>query len=136
MKSARPLALAGVLLTAVLMVILIRPAMREIVGPYGQPVVGVLILAVPTVALLTATSYRYYGLMRALVVALCVIVTAGIVSGIAVVLAVGAAQMPSSTAFFVFALILAAPFLSVLVLGMLALRLVPGVDGPSEPELS
>lgn len=134
MKSARALALAGVVLTAVLMVVLVRPAMREIVGLYGQPVVGVLILALPTVALLTATGYRYYGLKRAVLVALAVVVTAGVVSGVTVVLAVGAAQMPSSSALFVLTLVFATPFLAVLVLGVLAVFVVRGT--PAEPDLS
>lgn len=121
-KSSRAVALTGVLLTAVLMVVLVRPAMREIVGLHGRPVIGVVILVVPTVVLLTATSFRYYGLKRAVVVASIVIAMSGAASGFSFVIAVGAAQMPSGNAIAVVALIFAVPFLSVLVLGLLALR--------------
>lgn len=134
-KSARAVALTGVFLTAVLMVVLVRPAFREIVGLYGQPLIGVVILVVPTAVLLTATSYRYYGLKRAVVVALVVIAISGAASGFSIVIAVGAAQMPSGSAVVVLALIFAVPFLSVLVLGVLALRLVRGRDaGLTKPK--
>ncbi len=126
-KNARALALTGVVLTAMLMVAIARPALREIIGWHGRPWLGVLMLGVPTVALLTATGYRYYGARRALAVALIVVVISGLATAICAVVAVGAAQMPSGSTLLVLGLIFGTPIVSVLVLGVLACRLAgPG----------
>jgi len=123
------MALTGVLLTAVLMVAIARPALREIIGWHSRPWLGVLMLGVPTVALLTATSYRYYGPRRALAVALVVVVASGLATAICAVVAVGAAQMPSASALLVLVLVFGTPFISVVGLGALALRFAgPGTS--------
>lgn len=130
--NARWLAVSGVVASALLMVFLIRSAMREIIGWQGRPWLGVLILAAPMVAVLAATGYRWYGIRRAVVVAVVVVAASGVVSGFATLKAIGAAQMPSGSTALVLALMFLTPLVSVLAIGLLALGIAaPGSH--SEP---
>ena len=126
--TARASALAGVVLSAVLMVALGRPAMREIIGWYGQPWLGVVILGVPVVALLTVSGCRFYGPGRSFAVAVIVVVLSGVASAVCGVLAVGAVpavtatEMSSGSQLLVWAAVQCAPFVLVLALGMFAIE--------------
>ena len=113
--------MAGVIGAAVLAACLLVPGMR--LGA-DWPWLGVVVIVVPTAALLTATGYRHYGPARSLAVALAVTLVAGGVSWVVAVFTLVKALSGEGVALVWAILLFATPAVSVLMLGVLALRIV------------
>ena len=131
---------AGIIATAVLAAALVMPAVRQFGS--SDAWLGVVIMLVPTVALLTVTGFAHYGWWRSLAVAAAVMVVTSVVTFVIAVFTVASAlsesgtNKASATSMILGIAVFAAPFVLVLVLGLLALRLVPGrqTDAGVEPE--
>ncbi len=129
--NSRTLALIGVLATAVLTACLVMPVSRQF-GTVEGTWLGAALFLVPTIALLIATGFRYYGLWRSVEVAVVVMVITAFVT--VVVSAFGfAGALSGSIAGALFAVMLfGAPALSVIVLGLLATRIARAEEQPAD----
>jgi hypothetical protein len=123
------LALIGVLATAVLTACLVMPVSRQFGTVEGTWLAAAMFL-VPTIALLIATGFRYYGLWRSVEVAVVVMVLTTFVT--VVVSAIGfASALSGSIAGSLLAIMLfGAPALSVVALGLLAMRIAVAEPQP------
>src|SRR3954469_23253763 len=77
--NSRTLAVIGVLATAVLTACLVLPVSRQF-GTVEGSWLGAALFLVPTIALLIATGFRYYGLWRSVEVAVVVMVITAFVT--------------------------------------------------------
>ncbi|MGE2721937.1 hypothetical protein [Mycolicibacterium celeriflavum] len=122
--DSRELAIAGVVVAAVLASCLILPAMGRLSTFEGMWTAAA-ILGVPTVAVLVVTGYRHYGLARSVAVAVVVMGIALIASWVFSVFVVAAAMSGSATTLAMGVLLYGIPAAIVVLLGLLALKLVP-----------
>ncbi|MFY9921318.1 MAG: hypothetical protein WAL26_23425 [Mycobacterium sp.] len=123
--NGRGIALLGVIGAAILAALVLVPGLR--LGA-TQPWLGALLIVVPTAALLTATGYRHFGVGRALAVAVVVTVVAGGVSWLVAVFTLVKALSGAGVGFAWAVLLFLTPVVSVLALGVLALRVVSPPD--------
>jgi hypothetical protein len=82
------------------------------------------IMIFPTMAMLVATSFRYYGLLRSLAVAAVVAVVTCIVTLVVSAFAFATALSGSVTGVVLAVVLFGGPALSVAIVGLLALRIV------------
>ena len=120
--TERRVALLGVIAAAVLAALVLVPGLR--LGA-TQPWLGALLIVLPTAAALTATGYRHYGFGRALAVAVAVTLIAGGVSWLVAVFTLVKALTGAGVGLAWAVLLFLTPGVSVLALGVLALRVVP-----------
>ena len=125
LTDARKVAIAGVLVAAVLAACLVVPAIGQVLTLEGTWLAAA-ILGLPTAAVLTATGYRHYGLGRSLAVALVVTVITLVITWVVSVFVVASALGGSATSMIMGIVLYGVPAVVVLILGLLALRLVPG----------
>jgi len=119
------MAVAGVFVAAVLASCLILPAVGQLTTLAGMWLAAAILL-LPTVAVLVGTGYRHYGMARSVAVAVSVMVITGIISWVVSVFAVASALSGSAIGAILRLVLYGTPALSVVILGLLALRLVPG----------
>ncbi|MGZ5396071.1 MAG: hypothetical protein ACXWEI_11545 [Mycobacterium sp.] len=91
------------------------------------------ILGLPTAAVLTLTGYRHYGLGRSLLVAVTITVLTLVVTWAVSVFVVASALGGSATSVVLGAILYGVPAVAVVILGLLALRLVPGRSAADQP---
>ncbi len=133
-NKPRTIAVIGVLTTAVLAAVLVIPVSRHLGSDEGLWLAAAIMLA-PTIALLVATSFHYYGLLRSIGVAVAVMAITGIVTLVISTFAFATALSGSATGIGLAIVLFGGPALSVAILGLLALRIVGAeqpVDRPSE----
>ncbi len=120
--DGRGVALAGIVCAAGLAALLLVPGLR--LGA-DMPWLGAVVMLAPTATLLALTGYRHYGLGRAVAVALAVAAAAGGVSWIVAIFTLVKALSGAGVELAWAILLLVTPVVSVLALGVLALRVVP-----------
>jgi hypothetical protein len=130
--NSRTIAVIGVLATAVLAASLVVPVSRQLGTAEGMWLAAAIML-VPTMVVLIATSFRYYGLLRSVAVAAFVMVITSIVTFVISVFAFATALSGSVTGIMLAIVLFGGPALSVLILGLLALRFA-GVEQPANRE--
>ena len=123
--DARKVALIGVVVAAVLAACLVVPAFGQVLTLEGTWLAAV-IMGVPTAAVLAATGYRHYGYGRGLLVAVVITVLTLAVTWVVSVFVVASALTGSATSIAMGAVLYGVPALAVLILGILALKLLPG----------
>jgi hypothetical protein len=132
LTDARKVAIAGVLVAAVLAACLVVPAIGQMLTLEGTWLAAA-ILGLPTAAVLTATGYRHYGLARSLAVAVVVTAVTLVVTWVVSVFVVASALAGSATSMAMGIVLYGVPALAVVILGLLALRLVPGHSAAERP---
>ncbi|MCV7298826.1 hypothetical protein H7J93_04155 [Mycobacterium barrassiae] len=125
LTDARKVATAGVIVAAVLAASLVVPAFGQVLTLERTWLAGA-ILGLPVAAVLTATGYRHYGLGRAGLVAVVITVFTLVVTWLVAVFVVASALAGSATSIVMGVVLYGVPAVVVLILGLLALRLVPG----------
>jgi len=123
--DARKVALIGVVVAAVLAACLVVPAFGQVLTLEGTWLAAA-IMGVPTAAVLAATGYRHYGFGRGLLVAVVITVLTLAVTWVVSVFVVASALTGSATSIAMGAVLYGVPALAVLILGILALKLLPG----------
>lgn len=123
--DSRSIAVAGVLVAAVLAACLIMPAVGQL-ATLETTWLAAAILGGPTVAVLVLTGYRHYGSVRSVAVAVTVMLVTGLISWVVTVFAFAEAMSGETPGPVIGVVVFGVPALSVLILGLLALRLVPG----------
>ncbi len=114
--------MAGVVGAALLAALLLVPGLRLGVD---RPWLGAVVLVAPVAVLLTSTGYRHYGLGRAAAVAMVVTLAADAVGWVVAVFTLVKVLSGEGVAPVWAILLSVTPAVSVLVLGVLALRIVP-----------
>ncbi|MGZ5378380.1 MAG: hypothetical protein ACXWD8_10265 [Mycobacterium sp.] len=117
---------------AVLAACLVVPAFGEMLTLEGTWLAAA-ILGLPTAAVLTLTGYRHYGLGRSLLVAVTITVLTLVVTWAVSVFVVASALGGSATSVVLGAILYGVPAVAVVILGLLALRLVPGRSAADQP---
>ena len=129
-RNGRGIAVAGIVGAAGLAMLVLVPGLR--LGT-DVPWLGALVILAPTATLLAATGFRHYGLGRAVALAAVVAVVAGGVSWLVAVFTLVRALSGVGVGLVWAILLFLTPAVSVLALGALALRVVPGMSAPGEP---
>lgn len=122
--DGRKLAMAGVIVAAVLSSCLVLPAVGRLATVNGTWL-ATAILGLPPLAVLVATGYRHYGPGRSIGVAVVVTAVMLVVSWIFAVIVVASALSGTATSMAMGVLLYVIPAVLVLVLGILALAVVP-----------
>ena len=130
MRQTQKIAMLGVFVAAVLAATLVKPTVGQLSAMSGVWL-GALIMGVPTAAVLVATGYRHYGLARSLTVAVPIAVITFVVTWVVFVYAFASALSGTVTGPGMSIVIFGVPALSVVVLGLLALKFVPGRPPPT-----
>jgi hypothetical protein len=126
-RSARAIALAGVLVTAALTTLLLMPAIREVGGP-GFGWLAAAIMIVPTATVLTASGWPYYGPLRSPAVGVGVMALTSLITWVVAVFTFAAALSGSTAGVILGIVLYLTPALCVLVFGLLAMRIVATAD--------
>lgn len=129
--DARKVALIGVVVAAVLAACLVVPAFGQVLTLEGTWLAAA-IMGVPTAAVLAATGYRHYGFGRGLLVAVVITVLTLAVTWVVSVFVVASALTGSATSIAMGAVLYGVPALAVLILGILALKLLPGLSATDQ----
>jgi hypothetical protein len=132
LTDARKVAIAGVFVAAVLVACLVVPAIGQVLTLEGTWLAAA-ILGVPTAAVLTATGFRHYGLGRSFAVAVVVTAITLVVTWVVSIYVVATALTGSATSMTMGVVLYGVPAVLVVVLGLLALRLVPGRAAAEQP---
>ncbi|BBY43795.1 hypothetical protein [Mycolicibacterium celeriflavum] len=122
--NSRRIAVAGVLAAAVLAAVLVMPASRQLGTSEGLWLAAAT-LGVPTIGVLVATSFRYYGLARSLAIGTVIAVVTCVVSLVVAAFTFATALSGSVTGLLLAIVLFGAPALTVAILGLVALRLAP-----------
>jgi hypothetical protein len=130
--DSRKVATVGVLVAAVLAACLVVPAIGQVLTLEGTWLAAA-ILGVPTAVVLTVTGYRYYGPGRSLAVAVAVTAITLVVTWVVSVFVVASALGGSATSLGLGVVLYGVPAVLVVILGLLALRLVPGRSAADQP---
>ncbi|HEX2285841.1 MAG TPA: hypothetical protein VHI10_13630 [Mycobacterium sp.] len=123
--DSRLIAVAGVLVAAVLAACLILPAVGQL-ATLETTWLAAAILCGPSAAVLVVTGYRHYGWARSAAVAVTIMLITGLISWVVTVFAFAEALSGETSSPVMAVVLFGTPALSVVVLGLLALRLVPG----------
>jgi hypothetical protein len=130
--TARTIAAAGVLVTAIAAALLIWPSARNL-GDLNGLWVAAAILGLPILLLLSVSGAFCYGVTRSIVVAAVItVITLGL-SLVAAVFTFATALSGTMAGVVVAVALFGLPVLSVLILGFLALRLVDGRSATPAP---
>lgn len=123
--DSHKIAVAGVLVTAVLAAWLILPSVGRMSTLDGAWQAGA-IFGLPTVTVLAVTGYRHYGWARSVAVAVAIMLITGFVSWVVTIFVVASALSGSTIGVALGIVLYGTPALSVTILGLLALKLLPG----------
>ena len=124
LSDTRKVTIVGVFVAAVLAACLVVPAIGQMLTLEGTWLAAA-ILGVPTAAVLTLTGYRHYG-PGAASSSLTITVLTLVVTWAVSVFVVASALGGSATSVVMGAVLYGVPAVVVVILGLLALRLVPG----------
>ena len=125
-SSSRVFAVVGVVVAAIAAAALVMPAARQL-GPATGLVTAAAILGIPVLVVLAVSGAAHYGVLASVVVAVVVAVITCVVSLIVAAFAFATALSGSVTG--VVLALFGGPALCVLILGLVALRVVPARSG-------
>lgn len=120
--------MVGVVVAAIAAAALVMPAARQL-GPATGLLTAAAIIGIPVFLLLAASGAAHYGVWASSVVAAAIAVITCVVSCVVAAFAFATALSGSVTGVLLAVVLFGAPALTVLILGLLALRLVPARSG-------
>jgi hypothetical protein len=127
-SSSRVFAVVGVVVAAIAAAALVMPAARQL-GPATGLVTAAAILGIPVLVVLAVSGAAHYGVLASAVVAVVVAVITCVVSLIVAAFAFATALSGSVTGVVLALVLFGAPALCVLILGLVAVRVVPARSG-------
>ncbi len=127
--DSRKIAVAGVVVAAVLASCLVMPTVGHLSTLDGAWLAAT-IMGLPTAAVLVATGFRHYGWARSIVVAVVIMATTFVVTWVMTIFAVASALGGSPLSLTLSIVLYAIPAVSVLILGFLALKVLPARTAP------
>lgn len=116
--------MVGVVVAAIAAAALVMPAARQL-GPATGLLTAAAIVGLPVLVVLAVSGAAHYGVLASSVVGVVVAVITCVVSWIVAAFAFATALSGSATGLVLAVVLFGAPALTVLVLGLLALRVVP-----------
>jgi hypothetical protein len=123
-RNSRLYAVVGVVVAAIAAAALVMPAARQL-GPATGSLMAAAILGIPVLAVLALSGAAHYGVLASSVIAVVVAVITCVVSWVVAAFAFATALSGSVTGLVLALVLFGAPALSVLILGLVALRVVP-----------
>jgi hypothetical protein len=123
-SNSRVFAVVGVVVAAIVAAALVIPAARQL-GPATGLLAAAAIMGIPVLLLLAVSGAAHYGVIASAVVAVVVAVITCVVSLVVAAFAFATALSGSATGLILAIVLFGAPALTVLILGLLALRVVP-----------
>ncbi|MEN3317247.1 MAG: hypothetical protein V7643_648 [Mycobacterium sp.] len=123
-SNSRVFAVVGVVVAAIAAAALVMPAARQL-GPATGLLTAAAIVGLPVLVVLAVSGAAHYGVLASSVVGVVVAVITCVVSWIVAAFAFATALSGSATGLVLAVVLFGAPALTVLVLGLLALRVVP-----------
>jgi hypothetical protein len=127
-SSSRVYAVVGVVVAAIAAAALVMPAARQL-GPATGLVTAAAIIGIPVLVVLAVSGAGHYGVLASAVVAVVVAVITCFVSMVVAAFAFATALSGSVTGVVLALVLFGAPALCVLILGLVALRVVPARSG-------
>ena len=127
--DSRKIAVAGVVVAAVLASCLVMPTVGHL-STLNSAWLAAVIMGVPTAAVLIATGFRHYGLARSILVGVVITAITFVVTWVVTVFAVASALGGSNVSLTLSIALYAIPAASVLILGFLALAVLPAHSAP------
>jgi hypothetical protein len=127
-NNSRVFAMVGVVVAAIAAAALVMPAARQL-GPATGALTAAAILGIPILLVLAATGAAHYGLLASSVVAVVIAVITCVVSVVVAAFTFATALSGSATGLLLSVVLFGGPALCVLILGLLALRVVPARTG-------
>jgi lysylphosphatidylglycerol synthetase-like protein (DUF2156 family) len=127
--DSRKIAAAGVVVAAVLASSLVMPTVGHL-STMDSAWLAAVIMCLPTAAVLAATGFRQYGLARSIVVAVVIMAITFVVTWVMTVFAVASALGGSALSLGLSVALYVIPAASVLILGFLALKVLPARSAP------
>lgn len=124
-SNPRAYAVAGVVVAAIAAAALVMPAARQL-GPATGLLTAAAIIGIPVLVVLAVSGSPHYGVPRSSLVAVVIAAITCVVSSVAAAFTFATALSGSVTGVVLALVLFGAPALAVLILGLLALRVVPG----------
>jgi hypothetical protein len=122
--NSRAFAVVGVVVAAIAAAALVMPAARQL-GPVSGLLTAAAIIGIPVFVVLAVSGAAHYGVLASSGVAVVVAILTCLVSCVVAAFAFATALSGSVTGVVLAVVLFGAPALCVLILGLLALRLVP-----------
>jgi hypothetical protein len=126
--NSRVIAVVGVVIAAIAAAALVMPAARQL-GPATGLLTAAAIIGIPVLAVLAVSGAAHYGALKSSVVAVVVAAITCVVSLVVAAFAFATALSGSVTGVALALVLFGAPALCVLILGLVALRVVPARSG-------
>jgi ABC-type transport system involved in multi-copper enzyme maturation permease subunit len=123
-SNSRVFAMVGVVIAAIAAACLVWPAARQL-GPATGLLAAAAIIGIPVLLALAVSGTAHYGALASSVVALVIAVITCVVSWVVAAFAFATALSGSVTGLVLALVLFGGPALCVLILGLLALRVVP-----------
>jgi hypothetical protein len=123
-SNSRVFAVVGVVVAAIAAAALVMPAARQL-GPATGLLAAAAILGVPVLVVLAVSGAAHYGVVPSVVIAVVVAVITCVASLVVAAFAFATALSGSATGVVLALVLFGVPALSVLILGLVALRVVP-----------
>jgi hypothetical protein len=127
-SNSRIFAVVGLVVAAIAAAALVMPAARQL-GPATGFLTGAAIIGIPVFLLLAVSGAAHYGVLASSVVAAAIAVITCVVSGVVATFTFATALSGSVAGVLLAIVLLGGPALTVLILGLLALRVVPARSG-------
>lgn len=127
-SNSRVFAVVGVVVAAIAAAALVMPAARQL-GPATGLLTAAAIVGIPVFLLLAVSGAAHYGALASSVVAVAIALITCVVSGVVAAFTFATALSGSVTGVLLAVVLFGGPALTVLILGLLALRGVPARSG-------
>jgi hypothetical protein len=127
-SNSRVFAVVGVVVAAIAAAALVMPAARQL-GPATGLLTAAAIMGIPVFLLLAVSGAAHYGVSASSVVAVAIALVTCVVSGVVAAFTFATALSGSVVGMLLAVVLFGGPALTVLILGLLALRLVPARPG-------
>jgi hypothetical protein len=127
-SNSRVFALAGVVVAAIAAAAQVMPAGRQL-DPVSGSLTAAAILGIPLLVILAVSGAAHYGVLASSVIAVVIAVITCVVSWVVAAFAFATALSGSVTGVVLAVVLFGVPALCVLILGLLALRVVPVCSG-------
>jgi hypothetical protein len=127
-NNSRVFALVGVVVAAIAAAALVMPAARQL-GPATGALAAAAIIGLPILVVLALSGAAHYGVVASSVIAVVIAASTCVVSFVIAAFTFATALSGSATGLLLSVVLFGGPALCVLVLGLLALRVVPARTG-------
>jgi hypothetical protein len=127
-SNSRAFVVVGVVVAAIAAAALVMPAARQL-GPASGLLTAAAIIGIPVFLLLAVSGAAHYGVLGSSVVAVAIALITCVVSSVVGAFTFATALSGSVTGVLLAVVLFGGPALTVLVLGLLALRVVPARSG-------